>query len=225
LSETDQDQVDGTSAEPLELWNDSQAAFRDRNYERAAELMQTLLARWGEGGGVDPSNVRLQLGISLLRLKRTEEGVAELERAVQLDPYNGRTRYKLGIGLARLGRNAEALASLELAVRLAPDVADHQWRLAEELRRQGRRFGALNAVRWCLELQPDHTEGLATLAALKKEGWIGWGLERTRTFLGVNDLPRRPAAPKSEAEADPAERPAQAEAPATAPAEGDALSG
>lgn len=187
----------GPDPEAQQVWEDAQIAFRDRDYERAAELMQSLIAQWGEGGGgIDPAPLRLQLGITLLRLKRTEEGVAELRRSVQLDPYSGRARYKLGIGLARLGLNEEALQSLRQAVRLAPDVAEHQWRLAEELRRQGHRLEAFEAVHWCLELEPDHAAAKETLKALKKEGWVGWGVGQARTFLQGRLWQRRaPSAP------------------------------
>jgi len=166
------------------LWEDSQEAFRERDYEKAAQLVQAFVAEHGEGGGgLDPAQVRLQLGITLLRLKRTQEGVAELRRSVSLDPYLGRSRYKLGIGLARLGLEQEALDCLRQAVALDPDVADHQWRLAEELRRQGFMLDAYDAVYSCLELEPEHAEAQATLKALKKEGWHGWAFRKAKTFL------------------------------------------
>ncbi len=159
-------------AEARRLWTKSHKAFRQRNYARAAELMQTLLAQIGEAGGaVDPAPVHLQLGITLLRLKQTEQGVLELRRSVELDPSVGRAHYKLGLGLARLGRNDEALVSFRQAVALAPQTPDHQWRLGEELRRRGRRPEALAAVRRSLELQPDHTEALASMAAMQ-QGWL-----------------------------------------------------
>jgi tetratricopeptide (TPR) repeat protein len=161
-------------AEAHRLWTESHEAFRRRDYARTAELLQTLLAG---PGGIDPATIRQQLGITLLRLKRTEEGVRELQHSVELDPGVGRAHYKLGLGLARLSRNDEALASFERAVALAPDTADHQWRLGEELRRRGRRPEALAAVRRSLELQPGHDEALASLAKLQRGGWLA-GLAR-----------------------------------------------
>ncbi len=202
MSATYESRTEGPDPEALRRWDESQVAFRERDYEQAAEQMQGLLAEFGEGGGgVDAAQLRLQLGITLLRLKRTEEGVAELRRAVELDPYSGRARYKYGIGLARIGRNEEALASLRQGALLEPDVADHQWRLAEEARRQGHRLEAWDAVNYCLELQPDHPEAQETVKALKKEGWIGWGWSRAMTFLqGRFWRPKPRSAPTPEPE-------------------------
>jgi tetratricopeptide (TPR) repeat protein len=158
-------------AQALRLWNDGLEAFRARDYQRAADMMQSVLADLGEDGAIEAGAVHLQLGITLLRLKRTEDGVAELLRSVRLDPYNGRARYKLGIGLARLGRRDEALQALEEGVRLAPDVADHHWRFSEELRRQGYVREALDTVRDALDLDPAHAEALQTLKAIRERTW------------------------------------------------------
>ncbi len=156
----------GDSAE--RLWREALDAFRARDYEQAARLMQAMLAECGEGsGGVDAAVVRQQLGVTLLRLKRTDEGVAELMRSVRLNPYDGRTRYKLGIGYSRLGRKEEALEQLRQSVKLSPQVADHHWRLSEELRRQGVELEALEEVREALALDPNHADAQETLKALK----------------------------------------------------------
>jgi tetratricopeptide (TPR) repeat protein len=161
----------GADALAVTLWKEALEAFRVRDYERAARQMQTLLADHAESEAIDFAAVHLQLGVTLLRLKRTEEGVAELVRSVQLNPYNGRARYKLGVGLARLGRNEEALHSLEEGARLAPDVAEHHWRYSEELRRQHYFQEALDAVQDALDLEPEHAESLQTLKAIRERTW------------------------------------------------------
>jgi tetratricopeptide (TPR) repeat protein len=153
---------------PDGLWDDGVQAFRERDYARAAELFQGVLDQQGDGASaLRAAAVHQQLGITLLRLRRTEEGVMELQRSVQLNPYDGRTRYKLGLGLARLGRSDEALASLEQSVRLSPNVAEHHWRLGEELRRQGMEIAARQEIREALELDPNHAAALDTMKALK----------------------------------------------------------
>jgi tetratricopeptide (TPR) repeat protein len=175
-------------SEPRTLWTEGHAAFRERDYGRAAALFEAFLAAPADGAtGVDPAAAHLQLGITFLRLKRNEEGVAQLQRSVQLDPYNGRTRYKLGAGLARLGRSEEALDSLSQAVRLAPDVADHQWRHGEELWRHSRKAEAREAVLRALELDPGHVEAQATLRKLRERSW--WG----RVVFPVHRRVVRPA--------------------------------
>jgi tetratricopeptide (TPR) repeat protein len=157
---------------PDEIWRESHVAFRGRDYARCAELTQALLDSGLEG--IDEAAVRMQFGVALLRLRRPEDGVRELQRVVALRPDDGRAHYKLGIGLARLRRSAEALAALRRGVELAPQVADHQWRLAEELRRQGHRTEALAHVQAALKLDPAHRESQETLKALRGSGWLGW---------------------------------------------------
>jgi tetratricopeptide (TPR) repeat protein len=161
-------QADDVGETAERLWREAIDAFRARDYERAAGLMQTMLAEYGEGaGGIDAATVRQQLGVTLLRLKRTDEGVAELLRSTRLNPYDGRTRYKLGIGYSRLGQKDEALEQLRQSVKLSPQVADHHWRLSEELRRQGLELEAVEEVREALALDPNHADAQGTLKALK----------------------------------------------------------
>ena len=149
------------------LWVDSHAAFKARDYQRAAELLQALLQEHGEPPEpAAAAQIRVSLGVTLLRLKRTEEGVAELRRAVELRPDVARAWHKLGAGLGRLRHHEEALPCFQRATALEPDVADYQWRLGEQLRRLGRREEALAALHRCLELDPGNTDALRSLNAI-----------------------------------------------------------
>ena len=89
--------------------------------------------------------------------------MAELSRAVALEPRMARAWQKLGAGLARLRRHEEALPCFQRATALEPDVAEYQWRLGEQLRRLGRREEALAALNRCLELDPDNADALRSL--------------------------------------------------------------
>ena len=158
----------GAAAE--RLWVESQAAFKARDYQRAAELLQTLLRDHGEQSGpVGGAAIRLSLGVTLLRLKRTEEGVAELRRAVALEPHVARAWHKLGAGLARLRRHDDALPCFQRATTLEPDVAEYQARLGEQLRRLGRREEALAALHRGLELDPDNADALRSLNVISMQ--------------------------------------------------------
>ena len=160
------------------LWDESRAAFKRRDYHRAADLMQALLDRWGEAS--DPPGaaaLRLNLGVALLRLGETRAGVAHLRRAVELDPGAARPWQKLGAGLGRLGEDVEALACFERAAALAPDVAEYQWRLGEQYKRLGQRDLARAALVRCLQMQPGHpgaAEALADLERARRPGWRRW---------------------------------------------------
>lgn len=162
-----------------ELWANAKAAFRRRDYAAAADLLGELaMDRLGEPD-LDVAAVRLQYGVTLLRLGRTEDGVAQLRLAVELDPGDSRAQHKLGAGLARLGREEEALPFFERAVSLAPDVAEHRWRLGEQHRRLGRSDEARAAFERALELDPDYRPARKGLEALKRKrrSWLG-GIRR-----------------------------------------------
>ena len=166
------------AAEAGRLWAESQAVFKQRDYRQAAELMQALLDRLGEDAAPPGAAIlRLSLGITRLRLRETEAGVVQLQRAVELNPGNGRAHHKLGAGLARLGRDREALACFERAVVLSPDVAEYQWRLGEQLRRLGRAQDASKAFSRCLELHPGYAGAVKALAQMRQDrragGWFG----------------------------------------------------
>lgn len=161
------------SATASQIWIDAKAAFKRRDYAIAAELLQGLAQDRMEIAGVEPGDVAVQLGVTLLRAGRTAEGVEALERAVALMPANARAHQKLGVGLARLGRDEAALVQLERAAGLAPLNAEYQWRLGEQLRRLGRAEDAQRAFARALEIDPGHALAAEGLQRLKRPpgGW------------------------------------------------------
>ncbi len=166
------------------LWEKSVAAFKQRNYRRSADLMQTLLKDCGEEAGpAGGAHTRLSLGITLLRLKQTEPGVAELKRAVELDPNVGRAWQKLGAGLARLRRRDEALECFQRALALEPTDPDVQWRLGEELRRLERPAEALKALKRCLKLAPDHAPARRSIGEIEKVPDLPWNVKLTLRLM------------------------------------------
>ncbi len=158
----------------FDLWTRARARFRARDYAEAADLLAELVERSGEDSRIRPATLRLQYGVTLLRLRRTEEGVAELRLAVELDPANPRAHQKLGAGLARLGRQLEALPHLERAAVMAPDNAEYQWRVGEQYRRVGRLADARAAFERSLAIDPAFqraSEGMQALARSKRS-WL-----------------------------------------------------
>lgn len=153
---------------PESLWRDAEAAFKRRDYAEAARLLQVLASDASAPSGLDPGAVELQLGIALLRLERTAEGVEALARAAALAPGSARIRRKLGTGLSRLGREDEALAELQRAVELDPAVADYQWRLGDQHHRMGHAAEAHRAYERALEIEPGHAFSHQGLARLKR---------------------------------------------------------
>ena len=158
----------------FDLWTRARARFRARDYAEAADLLAELVERSGEDSRIRPATLRLQYGVTLLRLGRTEEGVAELRLAVELDPANPRAHQKLGAGLARLGRDVEALPYLERAAAMSPGDAEYQWRGGEQYRRLGRLASARDAFERSLAIDPAFrpaSEGLQAMAR-NKGSWL-----------------------------------------------------
>jgi TolB-like protein/Tfp pilus assembly protein PilF len=63
-------------------------------------------------------------GYILRRRGQQEEGLRNLERAVELDPRNFYTLQQIGLSYQTLGRFAEAIAALDRAVAIVPDNAE-----------------------------------------------------------------------------------------------------
>ena len=169
-----------------DLWLRARDRFRARDYAGAAELLAPLVERGAGDEGPPMREVRLQYGVTLLRLKRTEEGVAQLRLAVELDPANPRAHEKLGVGLGRLGQDLEALPCLERAAAMAPDNAEYQWRVGEQYRRLGRSEEARAAFQRSLALDPGYrraADGLAALGA-RRGGWLKRLARAARRVLG-----------------------------------------
>ena len=63
-------------------------------------------------------------GYILRRRGQQEEGLRNLERAVELDPRNFYTLQQIGLSYQTLGRYAEAIAALDRALAIVPDNAE-----------------------------------------------------------------------------------------------------
>ncbi len=157
-----------------ELWAQAQARFGLRDYDGAADLLGGLIAEHDGAPGLNMAAVRLQYGVTLLRLRRTPEGVEQLRHAVELDPGNPRIHQKLGAGLARLGHDAAALPHLERAAAMAPEKSEYQWRVGEQYRRLRRAAEARAAFDRALKLDPGYLAARDGLEKLKrrKGGWL-----------------------------------------------------
>jgi Tfp pilus assembly protein PilF len=76
-----------------------------------------------EGLKVAPKSAVLHhaLGLTLVRLKRTDAALLELEQAAILDPANGRFSYVYAVALHSTGKSAAAIARLKKDLALHPD--------------------------------------------------------------------------------------------------------
>jgi adenylate cyclase len=86
---------------------------------KAIELMQKALAMNGS-----LADARSRLGVLYSWSGRYDEGIAEAERGVELDPNSGQANFYLGMVLRYAGKSKEAIPVLQKALRLEPIPPD-----------------------------------------------------------------------------------------------------
>lgn len=131
--------------------------FKRGQYKEAATTLKSLITNFDQELS-DAQRIEhlTQMGVSYLRARLPEEGVAALKLALAEDPTNALINYHTGLGLARLKQSHAATRYFENAFALSPQTPDHAWRLGEELFRQGEVERAHNLAGQALAIDPDH---------------------------------------------------------------------
>jgi Flp pilus assembly protein TadD len=142
----------------------------------------------------DPCDAELhfRLGANLWQIADVDEGLKELEIAVQLDPSWDRSHVEVAIVYLNQDRNAEAACRLEHAKQLVR--APSPWLLLHlgfARERLGEIEPAIHAYEELLAQEPDHAEGadrLAHLYLLRGEKRRGAALAKHAAHLGFTDV-------------------------------------
>lgn len=149
------------------VWRKAEKAFKRLDYAAAADLLLVLIDHHGEHAApVPPSELRALAGVTLLRLRRTEEGVEQLERAVEIEPRSARANYKLGLGYGRLRRQEDALAQFQRALEIDPRNVEYLCRLGLQFHRLKRDANAVAAYMTALEIDPTRDDAATALVEL-----------------------------------------------------------
>jgi len=130
--------------------------------QKATELTQKALAMNGS-----LTDAHSNLGILYWYSGRYDEGIAEAERAVELDPNSGYAHFALGFLLRMAGKPKEAIPEILKALRLepmAPDIYNRQ--LALDYFQAGDCKEAIATCEKGLKRQPDHLISRVTSAAV-----------------------------------------------------------
>lgn len=90
----------------------------------------------------------------LIRMKRYDEGIEELGKAVELMPRHAQTLYFYGVALNSTNRFAEALPFLERAIGIAPNNLEYLMGASAICRDAGEMSKALQFARQALQLDP-----------------------------------------------------------------------
>ena len=98
---------------------------------------------------------------------RYDEGIAEAERAVELDPNSGQANFNLAVVLRCAGKSKEAIPVLQKAIRLEPLAPDNYIRqLALVYFQTGDCKEAIGMCEKGIERQPDHLVCRVIIAAV-----------------------------------------------------------
>jgi tetratricopeptide (TPR) repeat protein len=95
------------------------------------------------------------LGLSLVRLKRLSDALAELRRAAELDQNNARYAYIYGVALHSTGRHQEAITYLENSLTRHPENRDIGMAIVSFSREAGDAATALQYAEQAYKIAPD----------------------------------------------------------------------
>ena len=129
---------------------------------KATELMQKALAMNGS-----LAEARSRLGLLYSWSGRYEEGIAEAERGVELDPNSGPANYQLAVILRYAGKSKEAIPVIQKVLRLTPTAPDiYVQNLALAYFMTGDCKEAIAACDKGLKRQPDNLNSHVIMAAV-----------------------------------------------------------
>jgi tetratricopeptide (TPR) repeat protein len=129
---------------------------------KATELIQKALAINGS-----LAEARSRLGALYVWSGRYDEGIAEAERGVELDPNSGQANINLAIALRWAGKPKEAIPVIQKALRLEPIPPDNYvQQLALVYFQTGDCKEALAACDKGLKRDPDHLVSRVIMAAV-----------------------------------------------------------
>jgi tetratricopeptide (TPR) repeat protein len=175
----------------------------------------------------DDFNAHMLLGNAQVRLKNLTDGIAHLERAVQLEPQNAEALRSLGQALMAADRSAEAERPLRAAVQLQDD-AEAATTLGFALARQRRHAAALDVFTRVLTREPESPLALfGAGVSLEELGKRDEAATSYRRLLALKPPPGRDVPGLAQVQEDAKQRLAALEAgpPEPSPAPGDIAAG
>lgn len=125
------------------------------------------------------SLAQLHLGIAELRAApQSPQGLAALERAVDLNPDNPRAHYYLGLAQQNARQFQKAASAFAKCLELRPRFRDARFRLAQALEEAGDPAAAVVAYQQALRVDPRDVGSLSGLARVYESSGEILGAER-----------------------------------------------
>lgn len=147
--------------EPLDLLEQASATLSAGQYSEATEAYSRILASWN-----DNAPAHLGRGRARLALGDFEGGLADLARAVELEPGAPTSNEELADVLFVRGRFQEASEYYLRAVDAGSDNPDARYRLGASLVQLDRPNEALEHLRTAIETDPSHAEARLLLGTI-----------------------------------------------------------
>jgi tetratricopeptide (TPR) repeat protein len=129
----------------------------DRLALRAAELVS------------GDANAYYQAGNALLGQGRLEEGVAQLQKALAINPKYLEAHNSLGAAYQMQGKLDAAVAEYQATIRIKPDFAPAHCNLGALLHRQGKLQKAAEHFETALRVNPDYSKARNNFGALLRQ--------------------------------------------------------
>ena len=113
-------------------------------------------------------NARFQAGNLLVKLKRFDQAIRQLEAAVALNPGHARTLAASGYALAATGANDVAIKRMQAAVQAEPQFALGWYHLGTVYARTGQRDNAIGALTRAIQIRPGFVQARQALQRLQQ---------------------------------------------------------
>jgi Flp pilus assembly protein TadD len=126
-------------------------------------LRTAIITAPGDGG------LHHALGLSLVRLKRLDEALVELDRAADLDPDSARYAYIYGVALHSAGRQPEAIARLKKSLIAHPENREIIMAIIGFSREAGDAATALQYAERAARIAPDDPVVRDLVGALRRQ--------------------------------------------------------
>ena len=159
--------------------------------EPKMELAEALLAM-GEGGGAlellngisesgkENSLIQSNFGLAYIQLRRFDQAILHLEKAIRNKPVVAEAHFNLGIAYINSGNRERAIVQFEKAVELKPNLASGWFTLASALSDDEKFELAEKHFVQALKIDPDYPGAHLSLA--KIQGQEGKWLDSIRTL-------------------------------------------
>jgi predicted CXXCH cytochrome family protein len=134
-----------------------------RDSDAEAVLRKTIAASPRDAG------LHHALGLTLVRLKKQDEALAELGKAAALEPERSRYAYVYAVGLDTVGRHADAIEVLKENLTRHPGDRETLSALISFTRAAGDPASALNYAEQLAAADPHNAELAATIETLRRE--------------------------------------------------------